>query len=117
MNSIWWRDHNKSPANNVYHTPKSEGCYRRLWAKVPDSINLIAVGGNDYYVHQAVSHRFNFSPPLFHEVPSGNFATDMIPCTVVNWVKDQFIEDNLSAITANLQVAMMSEIQLSLLVR
>ena len=70
-------------------------------AEGPNSINLISVGGNDYYVHQAASHRFSLPTPLSHEVPSRNFTTDLIPCTVVNWAEDQFTEDNLSTIAAN----------------
>ncbi len=67
----------------------------------PISTTLIAVGSNDYYVHQSAFHRFFFSPSAFHEVPFKSFAKHLIACTIVNWAQDKFTEEDLNTIASS----------------
>jgi len=64
-------------------------------------VNLIDVGGDDYYVHPEASHRLSLSPSAFLEVPRGSPATDLVGCTVVDWTQDHFTEDDLTDIATN----------------
>ena len=66
----------------------------------PKSTTLIAVGSNDYYVHQSAFHRFSFSPSAFRDLPLKSFAKHLIACTIVNWVQDEFIEADLNTIAS-----------------
>ena len=70
-------------------------------ATEPKSTTLIAVGSNDYYVHQSPFHRFFFSPSAFHDVPFKSFAKHLIACTIVNWAQDEFTEEDLNTIASS----------------
>ena len=67
----------------------------------PKFTTLIAVGSNDYYVHQSAFHRFFFSPSAFKDLPFKSFAKHLIACTIVNWVQDKFTEGNLDTIASS----------------
>lgn len=66
----------------------------------PNSTTLIAVGSNDYYVHHSAFHRFFFSPLAFPDLPLKSFAKHLIACTIVNWVQDEFTEEDLNTIAS-----------------
>ena len=70
-------------------------------ATEPKSTTLIAVASNDYYVNQLPFHRFFFSPSAFHEVAPKSFAKHLITCTIVNWAKDEFTEEDLNTIASS----------------
>lgn len=64
------------------------------------STTLIAVGSNDYYVHQSAFHRFFFSPSAFQDLPLKSSVKHLIACTIVNWVQDEFTEEDLNTIAS-----------------
>lgn len=65
------------------------------------STTIIAVGSNEYYVHQSPFHRFLSSPSAFHEVPLKSFAKHLFACTIVNWAQDVFTEEDLNTIASS----------------
>ena len=67
----------------------------------PKSTTLIAVGSNDYYVHQSAFHRFFFSPSAFQDLPFKSFANHLIACTTVNWAQDKFTEEDLNTVASS----------------
>lgn len=70
-------------------------------ATEPKYTTLIAVGSNDYYVHQSPFHRFFFSPSAFQEVAPKSFAKHLIACTIVDWAQDTFTEEDLHTIASS----------------
>ena len=62
---------------------------------------IITVGEVEYYLHHAPAHVLSFHPSHPSRQLFLGLDQDLLPCTVIDWSKDQLNKDDLEALTAN----------------
>lgn len=61
---------------------------------------VITFGGIDYYLDQAPAHVISFQPSKPADRLSDGLQQNLLPCTAINWSKDQLDKEDLDAISA-----------------
>lgn len=61
---------------------------------------VITFGGIDYYLDQAPAHVISFQPSKPTDRLSNGLQENLLPCTVINWSKDQLYKEDMDAISA-----------------
>lgn len=62
---------------------------------------VVTFGGIDYYLDQAPVHVISFQPSKPADRLSNGLQQNLLPCTVINWSKDQLDKEDLDAISAS----------------
>ena len=75
---------------------------RDSMAYVPKFRIIATFGGIEYYLDQFPIHTISFQPPYSSDEIFNGLKEDLIPCTVFNGSKEEFNNEDLDAISAEL---------------
>ena len=65
---------------------------------------VITFGGFEYYLDRAPAHEPTVQPCRPSDKPFWALKEDLLPCTVIDWSKDQLSKEDLDATRANLSL-------------
>ena len=66
----------------------------------PSNTLIVTFGEIHYYFDQAPAHVISFQPSRNSAGLFGGFKGDVLPCTVIDWSKDQLSKEDLISISA-----------------